>query len=281
MGRRMLTTVEEYSHALKKGKGRGAGATYEPWLRVNDVSSHGKSTKIHGIKTDRTHHLLSENEHRFFLCAEFNQRVIDIREQFPLFPVDMVVRVAREAGIEYPLHKKSQDPTVLTTDFLLTLKNQENHSYLAIAVKPEEKLRESGVLERLEIERLWWETMGVPWRLVIDNQLDRKIAQNLGWISDPLRGRKALELGDRKDELIARLVDQIEPGDYEYTGLVEALAKSIKTDSSLTGRLIRASIWYHFIDIDLSTPIQEQSAVRIKQVSSAAGMNSEYGAVNS
>lgn len=50
MGRRILKSIEDYFRVLKSGKGLDSGVQYQPRLRVNDVSFHGKSVKIHGIK---------------------------------------------------------------------------------------------------------------------------------------------------------------------------------------------------------------------------------------
>lgn len=79
MSRRKLGSLEDYSRALRNEKGISIGSDYLPWLRVNDVSSYGKSVKIHGNKTNRTHHLLFEIEERFFLQAEYHHYVIDLK----------------------------------------------------------------------------------------------------------------------------------------------------------------------------------------------------------
>ncbi|MBI3771779.1 MAG: Tn7 transposase TnsA N-terminal domain-containing protein [Gammaproteobacteria bacterium] len=281
MGRRSLSSMDDYSRALKDGRGIGVGTDYLPWLRVNDVSSHGKSTKIQGIKVERTHQLLSGIELNFFLYAEFNPRVIDIREQFPLFPLDLVVRVAAEAGIQYPINANSKTPSVLSTDFLLTLKDEDHISYLAVAVKPEEALQEEKVLERLEIERVWWETLGIPWRLVTEKQLNRQVAENIDWISDPLRGRKRLALGDDMEQILGRLVAQMETGIYEWLGLVDRLAVGIGQDSKLTSSLLRAALWLRHVTVNLDTPIQKQGLIEILSVSSDWTENEKNGAVNS
>ena len=97
---RALRSIEDYRRALKNGYGLGAGVDYRPWIRVIDGRSHGKSVKIPGIKTARVHQLLSGIEESFFYFIEYQKIVADIREQFPLFPIDMVKRVADEAGLE-------------------------------------------------------------------------------------------------------------------------------------------------------------------------------------
>ncbi|MCW9046827.1 MAG: TnsA endonuclease N-terminal domain-containing protein [Gammaproteobacteria bacterium] len=190
MRRRRLESYDDYERALRNGFGRGCGEDYTPWIRTQDVASHGLSSKLPGIIVHRQHHLLSNHERRLFLCVEYQSNVIDIREQFPLLPVDLTSRIAEQAGIPYENHRKSKDPKVLTTDFLLTISENGKIRYIAISVKPASELRETRVRQILDIERLWWYLLGVEWRLVTDEQLDRQIADNLDWLSDVKRGIK-------------------------------------------------------------------------------------------
>jgi len=279
MGRRILKSIEDYSRALKDGYGLGVGADYLPWLRVNDTSSRGKSVKIHGLKTDRTHQLLSGNEENFFYCAEFYQRVIDIREQFPLLPLDLIVRLSREAGIKYPINQDSKDPCVLSTDFLLTLEDSDQISYLAVAIKLEKDLQDKDVLARLEIERLLFMALEVPWRLVTDRQIDKQISRNIKWFSDPLRGRKQLSLGNDKDRLIDEIATRLKPGVYQWEGLVDQWANVLGQDSKLISSVLKAAIWLHRINVDITTPIQEQGLIHILGVEVEAQEDTDYGSV--
>jgi len=38
---------------IKEGRGTGSGAEYQAWLKIQDVSSLGRSTRLKGIKTGR------------------------------------------------------------------------------------------------------------------------------------------------------------------------------------------------------------------------------------
>ena len=68
---------------LKKG-GSGRGADYSPWITVRDLGSRGRSHRVYGHTTQRTHHLLSDIELAVFLIVEWQESTADIREQFPL-----------------------------------------------------------------------------------------------------------------------------------------------------------------------------------------------------
>lgn len=72
-----------FKRALKQKYGFFEGANYTPWIRVQDVKSHGHSGKIDGIKSGRTHHTLSEKETCFFYLAEFSDSI-------PVHQIDFV-----------------------------------------------------------------------------------------------------------------------------------------------------------------------------------------------
>ena len=257
MGRpRNLASIKDYSRALKNGRGLGIGPNYLPWLRVNDIPSRGQSTKIYGIKTDRTHQLLSGIESNFFFIAEYNRLVSDIREGFPLFPIDLVLRIANEAGINYPVNSTSKDPCVLSTDYLLTLCKKGDISYLAIAIKKYDDLNDPEVVLRLEIERLWWTSIGVPWRLVTEKQVNKVVARNIKWFSAPLRGRKQNLLGDNYKEEMEKLAGIVIPGVYEWSGLVNQLSQEVNLAVDKTLDLLKAAIWHQFIVVNMDTQVE-------------------------
>ncbi len=66
---------------VKEGRGTGIGADYQPWLKIQDVSSSGRSTRLKGIKTNRQHEFLSDLERNYFYLTEFSDFIVGIREQ--------------------------------------------------------------------------------------------------------------------------------------------------------------------------------------------------------
>lgn len=67
-----------------------------------------------------------------FLVCEFSEEVVDIREQFPLLPVESTLAIAKAIGVRYPRYKTTAIPLVMTTDFLLTVK-QPNGDFKSVA----------------------------------------------------------------------------------------------------------------------------------------------------
>jgi hypothetical protein len=60
----------DYEKRWSQGQGQGSEASYQPWLRIQDVASKGKSSRPKGWKTQRIHHLLSDLESKFFHVLE-------------------------------------------------------------------------------------------------------------------------------------------------------------------------------------------------------------------
>jgi hypothetical protein len=147
----------------KEGRGKGAGESYKPWLTVRDLSSVGRSIRVPGRVVDRIHHLLSDHERRAFLVYDYADSVSDIREQYPL-DREETKAIAKEAGIVHPAD--SDCLLVQTTDLLVTLLDQDGGKInLARSIKPAEHLRDQRTLEKLELERRYWERHGVDWRM--------------------------------------------------------------------------------------------------------------------
>ncbi len=261
MGRpRKRSTVEDYERLLADGFGTGEKENYLPWVRIPDFASYGVSAAIPGITIKRTHEVLSGLETRAFLIAEFNKSVIDIREQFPLFPVDHLIALAERAGIVYP--RVSGTPYVLTTDLLLTIEKEGEASYLAVAVKPTEALRKKSVLDNLELERLWWTSLGVEWVLATETDLPEVVGDNLTWISHEFR-EVEFDYDSVNTWMLEPLASKIEPRTYMIGELICRIAQELNLDTIEAKILLCKAIWQHLLVIDLNVSIQKQGMIKV------------------
>lgn len=255
-GRRFATEADIKRH-ISKGLGSGAGASYQPWLRVQDVPSHGHSRKVHGVKIDRIHHLLSNLEYASFLVSEFSEDVVDIREQFPLLPSANVQTIANTLCIRYPNYPKSSLPLVMTTDLLLTVREPGGtHRSVAYSVKYTKDLNDIRTVEKLEIEKEFWNAQGVDWSIVTEEQFTIDEVNNISMLRKFALAPTALTKPDLVEEFLDRL-EQCEG--YGWT-TAEALRK-IASKTHITYKdakhLYLHLIWSKRIKIDLlSVPIQ-------------------------
>lgn len=68
---------------------------YKPWLKIQDVSSLGRSTstRLKGIKTNRQHGLLSDLKRNCFYLTEYSDFIIDIDKGHGVFEVTRTIKM--------------------------------------------------------------------------------------------------------------------------------------------------------------------------------------------
>jgi hypothetical protein len=135
--RRQRTTAATIARRIKEGRGKGQFAEYKPWLTIHDVPSLGIVTRIPGWKSGRLHHYFSEHfELAHHYQMEWALDVIDIREQYPLLPLEKTLFIAEKLGVRHPVDPKTKHPIVMTTDMLLTIRSGEELRFVAISIVP-------------------------------------------------------------------------------------------------------------------------------------------------
>lgn len=181
MARRRYSIDENKIERFRKeGRGFGRLADYKPWLTIQDVPSIGRVHRLVGLKTGRIHHLLSDIERDVFYLFDWQDAVCDIREQFPL-DREATLRIAERLGVRHPCDPASRSPIVMTTDLLVDVTNRGKVTSVARSVKPADELDKPRVLEKLEIERLYWAEQGVEWGIVTKNDIPAMLVTNIGW----------------------------------------------------------------------------------------------------
>jgi hypothetical protein len=165
----------------REGFGQGVGADYLPWILVTDFSSAGRSRRVWSQKTNRTHQLFSDVEYDIFLALEWSEEVLDIREQFPL-DREITQELARELRIKHPHYPGTQVPSVMTVDFLVTKNGRDGTYHVGLNAKRDEEAEDPRSLEKLEIQRSYFEAMGYEHHLVYHSQIPKQKIANIDWI---------------------------------------------------------------------------------------------------
>ena len=175
-------TEAKFNRYIKEGRGQGAGKEFLPWLMTYNVPSLGRRARNPGWKTGRLHHLMSDNETYYFYLLEWSDLVIDIREQFPLLDVEAAQAIAFDMGIEYPKDKETKFPLVLTTDFMVTIRDGDRIFDIARTIKPSKELDKTRVIEKFEIERRYWAAKGIDWGIVTEKEIPIVLAKNVEYL---------------------------------------------------------------------------------------------------
>jgi hypothetical protein len=262
MMRRVPITADDVARWKTQGLGVGEGAYYKPWIDVRCFSSRGRMSRRLGATTGRVHHLFSDNESCFFLMADYAADVVDIREQFPLFPESATQRVASSLGVRHPSYPRSRTPIVMTTDFLLTrIDKAGKRSLVAFSIKSADDLcgrSRKSVLTKLEIERRYWLMRGVPWYLFTNAEFDKIVIDNLEWLSyfmverDVDRGAFEAQL----PQFLAAFNTPSSQGLMLADRLRECMAMfGTAVSPELAADMFRYCAWHKLINLDLRVPI--------------------------
>lgn len=173
------TTINRFQ---QEKRGKGTGKDYKPWLQVQDIASKGRSTRIFGHTTQRVYHLLSDLQLYYFYLLEFDDNVIDMREQYPLLDFhDMNIQVDEELAKKL-FDTKTQVPHIFTVSFLVTRKGENGEPYYqARIIKQSQELEKNATLQRMELQRRYFEKKGIDFGIVTEKEINKQLARNIGW----------------------------------------------------------------------------------------------------
>ena len=213
---------EVYKRYLHEGRGQGEGPVYIPWIRIQDFASKGVVSRVKGRKARRIHHLMSNNELAYFYLLDWSDNVLDIREQYPMLDLEYAMDMAAQAGIKYPKDNVSGYPYVMTSDFLITTKQ----GVKARTVKLSSELTNPRTVEKLEIERRYWASKNVDWKLVTENEISYRKAKNIEWLYSAQDFNAAKDLHNTIEsavDMIIRLFNCHEFTIIQITEIVEGI----------------------------------------------------------
>jgi hypothetical protein len=209
---RVLFNEKKINERISHGYGQGEGRDYKPWLVVGDFSSLGQCNRVLGITTRREHHFFSKLESNYFNHLDWCDEVVDIREQVPLFPVSETENIAQALGYKHPRDNKVKNNSVMTTDFLYSVKDARGISLHARSVKYWADLQNPRTLEKLSIERAYWLNRNVDFDVITEHCIDQEKCSSIRRFLDhyefPISGIMDVKYKERYARiLINRLIE--------------------------------------------------------------------------
>jgi hypothetical protein len=262
---------------MREKRGIGRKEIYKPWLKPVEVPSTGRSSRLFGLKINRIYNFLSDMERYFFVLYEWSNKVIDIREQYPLLPLIKTEQLARKMRIKHPYITKKvklikgvknapkisiNKNVVMTTDFLVTIKDENGIREVARAIKYKDELKNHRVREKLLIEKAYWESKGVGWKCVTNEDIPIDLAKNIlmlrGSVFWLIKSEIKCEELIKLKNIIFKRLSKIEFGilDNKTIDLVKFCTEIDSTynyKNGFTLKVFKAFIWTQDIEIELST----------------------------
>ena len=262
---RKFDSYDDYKRHLKNKYGVGEGINYKPWLTIRDVKGKNAFRSIvKGITTGRKHHFLSSIETQLFYILEFNKNTIDIREQFPLFPLHTTKKIAQSLGVNHPQVPTSEIDHVMTTDILLTCKKKNNVMKKAFCVKPLELLADKRTLQKIEIERVWWQENNVDFFIFTGNKQTEILSRNISWATDPIRSNTQHNL----NSLLEPATLQLSTGKYLKADICDEFMGIFNISKEEALNLLRSLIGSKLIKVDMGVLLEDSISLNINYVES-------------
>ncbi|WPC42840.1 TnsA endonuclease C-terminal domain-containing protein [Clostridium sp. JS66] len=155
---------------------------YVPGIKIQDFAPRGRVSRIKGKTTNRVHHLLSDLETNVFCLLDFEEKITDIKEHYPLLDLHEVVEELSDIKLQKFKNKKTGEEYIFTTTFVITLKGDGEEKYLALSVRNETELYRDLLLEKLEVERRYWTEKGINWSIITNKDIPMAKVNNIKWL---------------------------------------------------------------------------------------------------
>jgi hypothetical protein len=263
---------------IKEGRGQGEGKEYKPWLTVQDFPSMGRVTRVFGWTTQRIHHFFSDTQLKYFYLLDWEEKVIDIREHYPLIDLEVVLNDTSDLRLDKFIDRKTKETYILTTTFLITLLNSDGQkSFAARSIKYASELSKKSTIEKLEIERRYWKARGIDWGIVTNKDINDVRARNIEWVhsamnSDDCNGLSKAEFDDLFDGILYRFIDNKQ----SVKNIIAGFEKDYSLDVGMGLLLFKRLVAEKRIVLDMDKPInlsQTGKSVYIPEISDKGGNN--------
>lgn len=245
---RSVNTFSSVSNKILQGFGRGEGMKYKPWLSGHEFASSGMYIRMPGRTVTRIYRFMSRLEADAFIIYDCMPDVQDILEQYYL-TLDETLEIADILHIRHPFSGKYYNP--VTTDLMI----KKGGKWIARAVKSARDLENPRVVEKLEIERVYFKRRGINWKIITEKQLDRHLIQNLRWLWYNTQPEALFSDPGLLSEAESVFYEFYVQGNLPFTSVIDRIESLYSAPPGFGLCIFRSLIQKGIITIDLSKPI--------------------------
>lgn len=219
----MKTRISDKTR-IKRKLGIGEKEAYSSFIKPRDFSANSRVHRLMGHIIKRMYVLLSDLERSFFYYFDFSDRVIDIREQYPLLPLEKTQSIAAECQVKHPQNERGED-VVMTTDLVLTIQRGDHEELLAVSIKPSSKLN-SRTIEKMQIEKQYWNDQDIKWLILTERQLNKIQSNNITFLRD-FFNKENIE-SDYSAPILKALKEQKINSDVILRDFIDSVSRSLR-----------------------------------------------------
>lgn len=268
-----VMTLKKLVIQIRLGFGQGHGPEYQSWLKIRRKNPSPVSNQVVSWMPPlgRTAHYFSRGEYYLALLLLW-LGVLDLREQYPLWPIAHphplegtqgfeglklnwsrgLLAIAQEAGIKHGVEIGTDTdlPYVATIDQLATVRLSSGLKLVGFSSKAiadqDDEVRER-TLERLELERLYLDEIDAGYFVTNSALVPSLMAGQLEWWLDCSTLHCAPELLRLADPFAANINNNDE---LSIAAAVSVAAKHLLISRDDSWLLFRHCAWTQKIDID-------------------------------
>lgn len=170
----------------RQKRGLGEGTDYKPYIKAREFNSIGTCSNYIDWKNQRQYEFLSQTELSVFITYRWDDSVVEIREQYPL-DIRLVKKIVQQKNAEMCLYNEEvikspvRNGKPMTTDLLVFYKDGRKK---AISVKYDRNNLTDRDIEKLWIEKTYWEKQNVEWELVDNSMINKILVHNIMLITE-------------------------------------------------------------------------------------------------
>lgn len=157
-------------------------------LKVTTFSSKGRVSRVCSYKCkDKVVHLQSDNQMRLFMMFEWDDSIKNIEVNVEIHNIEQILNDIDNLKLYKFRDKGTGELFQLHTNFLVLLKSNDGiEKQIAISVKSVSELERKVVVEKLEIERRYWEAKGIRFAVITEKEIDKQFVNNIMWVRDTI-----------------------------------------------------------------------------------------------
>ncbi len=270
----MRVKINKATGSIKKWIDFMAKGEFQPIIKV---WSGPKGTRRHffrGVKAGRNHHFLSDGEYRAGIYYESLPHIIDYFEQFPLWDIERAIKIANEMGGKYP-QDSDGEAYIMSTDLLCREYDPIQRKVIQIArsYKPMDSLDFKSkhpisvhrTLFKLELERRYYEELGILYRLITDAHISKICAHNLKAHRESAKYKN--EFIEHEERFLYEFVNLCLANESDEVKVnLEKLTSKLMLSYSDLYALFQWGIWTHQIPANLEVKINPYRPLILKEV---------------
>jgi len=250
-------TEAKLKRFLAEGRGQGERENYRPWLTVMDIPSRGRASRVFSRKCNRVVHLLTDTQLRYFYLLEWDESILDIKEQFPLLDVETIVDQMDESLLKRLKDPKTEVPHVITTTFVITARDQQGREIqYARAIKDAAELDKKATLERLEIQRRYWKARQVDFAVVTQHEIPYQRSRNIEWVLSALNVEDYGFSISQIQTYASILQEQLLSSDQSLRAILTSFEREMKEEAGTGLLVLRYLIASRLIQVNMDADIQ-------------------------